>query len=59
MQHHQTRCCLARRRSPTAAVTTTIIAKNARVPEIVAGTRIRTKKEKRNAGKEVKLIYDI
>lgn len=36
-----------------------IIAKNARVPEIVAGTRIRTKKEKRNAGKEVKLICDL
>lgn len=36
-----------------------ITAKNARVPEIVAGTRIRTKKGKRNAGKEVKLINDI
>lgn len=37
----------------------TIIAKNGLVPEIVAGTRIRTKKGKRNAGEEVKLIYVI
>lgn len=33
-----------------------IIAKNALVLEIVAGTKIRTKKGKRNAGKEVTLI---